>query len=369
MISSKNNKQYTIRIESSCYSEHSQPSGVGHFSLRIRDALLQSKRFTLDETAGPFNTTTLNKAYRKALIHTGLRHILGIDPAKPRVDVMLFPNFSNYGSRKATLTAAIIHDLAYIDFPEHIEKKNLAHLKKSVPQTLDETDIIITPSTFIKQQIIKKFSIDQKRICVLPIPVSADYTTISKTNIYTRYSIPTKKYIYSIGNLDPRKNIISLLKAYDRLPADTKEEYSLILAGGRGWKNENIIDAIATYQKTSPNIQHIGYIDQKDAGNLMKSAYCHVAPSLYEGFGMTLVEAMSVCTPVIASNIEPHKEISNGTLTLFDISDPDALYNELHAIINKKPSPATLKKALTQSKSISWDNNITLLHKKITDTL
>jgi len=250
-----------------------------------------------------------------------------------------------------------IHDLAiykYPDFfPPQILNRQVFSTKVLVPKTLERAKKIIAVSKNTKTDIIEQFGIPEERIKVIyegAINLGKNCPDGNQlAEIRKKYGIG-EKYLLYLGTIEPRKNITALIKAFRNLymsydsPA---KGYQLIIAGGRGWKDEPVYKAIAdanasilginqkrsgqerrsgidkrTEQKKktqgerrqsdrriSDVVKHIGYVSHTDKLCLLANAACFVFPSLYEGFGLPVLEAISLGTPVITSNLSSLPEI------------------------------------------------------------
>src|SRR5690606_33402626 len=106
----------------------------------------------------------------------------------------------------------------YLYFPEVVESKNLAHLRRVVPRSIKQADFIITVSESVKAELVKEFRLDPDSCVVTPIPPEAAFFKENNNEVHKKYGIPTQKYIYFIGNLEPRKDLPTLINAYRLLP-------------------------------------------------------------------------------------------------------------------------------------------------------
>ena len=279
----------------------------------------------------------------------------------PKVDLTIFPNFATWPTIESKHTATVIHDLTYLYFPEVVEEKNLAHLRRVVPRSIKEVDFIITVSESVKAELVKEFHIAPEKCVVTPIPPDETFFTVTSKEqisaVKEKYKInPTKKYLYFIGNLEPRKNLKTLIKAYRLLPQDIKDEYSLILAGGKGWKTESTQKALDSAVKTGEDIKHLGFIDQEDSPILYQGASLFVMPSLYEGFGMPVLEAMASGTPVVASDIPVLREVGGAYATYANPHSPESFQDAIiKALAKPRPEREELQKNVTR---YSWSENV-----------
>lgn len=280
----------------------------------------------------------------------------------PKVDVTIFPNFATWPSVHSKLRATVIHDLTYLYFPDVVEEKNLAHLRRVVPRSVKEADFIITVSEAVKAEIIKEFSLPPEKCIVTTIPPDASYFTKNTNDIHTKYHLPAKKFIYFMGNLEPRKDLPTLINAYRQLPIAIKAEYSLILAGGNGWKTEQSKLAIKEAQEAGENVVHVGFVDNEDTAAFYQQASLFVMPSIYEGFGMPILEAMAGSCPVLASDIPVLREAGGSAAHYATPGNVDEFAREIQDILSSPNLRKDMARiGLNHAKSFSWQKNIDVI--------
>ena len=233
-----------------------------------------------------------------------------------------------------------IHDLAYQSCPDTVRRKTRLWLKMNMKRTCLRADHILTVSNFSKREIMRHLHVQKDKIRVIPHAVdhSVYHTNYDTKQIRTArktYGIEKDYFLY-LGTIEPRKNLIRLIDAYEILCRKRKSVPQLVLAGGEGWMCGNIYKKVhrSAFRK---KIIFTGYVNQKDSPALMCGAKAFLFPSLYEGFGMPPLEAMACGTPVITSattslpevvgnagikvNPECVEEISKAMLRILD--DPD----------------------------------------------
>jgi alpha-1,3-rhamnosyl/mannosyltransferase len=360
-----------IRIEISPLATQSI-SGVGHYTKRLTEALDSEPSTAL--TATYFNFLNRQKTPDVTLKQNPIKNPfiplrvyaklqsfnvrIPFDLFLPKADLTVFPNFVTWPTVRSKRSATVVHDLTYLYFPEVVEDKNLAHLRRVVPRTLKEADFIITVSEAVKAEIVKEFSYDPSRCIVTPVPAEPEYFRENTNEIHKKYSIPTEKFIFFIGNMEPRKNQKTLIEAYHLLPDDIKNEYSLVLAGGKGWKSESTQKAIADAQATGDKVIHVGYIDQADSPAFFQKASLYVMPSIYEGFGMPVVEAMAGNTPVVASDIPVLREAGGDAALYADPADPTSFRDAIMRVLTTPTLAQEMReKGARQARSFSWKEN------------
>lgn len=376
-------KSITARFNLDPVAEH-RLSGVGGYSKRLFEALSQHPGFQTEgfyfnfrnKRSQPQTTLTnyraLNfplKIYAK-LDSYGLRFPFDLF-LKP-VDVTFFPNFATWRTAKSELSITTVHDLTYLYFPELVEAKNLAHLRRVVPRTLKHADLILTVSQAVKNEIIKEFHINPDKILALPIPVSDLFRDFNSktTTAQLPAELQNQKYISFVGNFEPRKNLPTLIQAYLQLPKTLRQDYKLVIAGSQSWSNQQAQALIDGANQNQPTILQLSGLSDEEIANLLHHSSLHILPSLYEGFGMPIVEAMTVETPVIASDIPVLHESSGGTAIYFDPHSTNDLSQKITQVLTDASLQQRLiKQGKTFADSLSWQDNADKIHQAVTQLL
>jgi glycosyltransferase involved in cell wall biosynthesis len=208
----------------------------------------------------------------------------------------------------------IIHDMAYKAIPDTVRKKTRKWLELTVPKSCDRADRIITVSEFSKSEIIKYLHIEEDKITVMPHGVNSnlfhsEYKLSQIQSVKEKYKIEGKYFLY-LGTLEPRKNIERIIEAYSCFIErnQTMDVPSLVLAGRKGWMYDSIFEKVKQLE-LEDKVIFTGYVLEDEAPILMCGARCFIFASLYEGFGMPVIEAMSCGTPVITSNTTSLDEV------------------------------------------------------------
>lgn len=246
------------------------------------------------------------------------------------LDVFFSPNLSFTSVSRDTKFILTVHDLTFEYFPEFLSKRGrLRHKIIRPKQQCSRADAILTPSENTKADLISEYRINSEKINVLyPGITSSFQQEATDTSLKSKYGI-TDDYILFLGTLEPRKNIISLIEAYQSTSYSIKDKYKLIIAGAQGWNNKNILQKI----EQTNNVRYIGYIDSKDKPALFKQAELFVYPSLYEGFGFPVIESMSVNTPVVTSNRSSLSEIVKNSAYIVDPNDINSIKIGIESVL------------------------------------
>jgi glycosyltransferase involved in cell wall biosynthesis len=205
-------------------------------------------------------------------------------------------------------SSVVVHDVTYLAVPECVHKGNREYLERVVPFSLRNADNIISVSEFSKKEILKYYSLDPHNIVVA-------HPSIDRRLFYRRspeeihrvkakYDIFSEDYILTVGNIEPRKNYGRLVDAYISLPRSFTDKYPLVIVGAGGWNNK---DELGKIQKAKENGYRIinpkQFVADADMPALYSGAKVFIFTSIYEGFGMSPLEAYACGTPVIAANV------------------------------------------------------------------
>ncbi len=172
----------------------------------------------------------------------------------------------------------------------------------------------------------------------------------------TKYGIDETPYIFSIGTVQPRKNYGRLIQALARIRA-SGFDIQLVIAGGRGWLEDSIYDTIHQ-EKMQDHVHFIGFVDEDDLPSLYHGALCLAFPSLYEGFGLPILESMACGTPVITSNISSLPEVAGDAATIINPYDVEELAHSIGQLIQNQNLRETLiKRGYERAGEFTWENS------------
>jgi glycosyltransferase involved in cell wall biosynthesis len=266
-------------------------------------------------------------------------------------------NFSFFDCPGRKVTT--IHDVSVISCPQYHPKARVDFMKKRVIDSTKVADCIVVNCNFIKEELLNVFpGVNSDRVYIIPPGVDANFVPREEREValtLSKYKLHYKQFVLCVATLEPRKNLIRLIKAYRQLPTELREQYPLVLAGNKGWLIDELMHEINDASLID-NIVVTGYLPQDVLCDLFSSAKLFAYPSLYEGFGLPVLEAMASGTPVITSNVSSMPEVCGEAgitvdpLQIDDISGAmsDVLSNQLYC---NELSQAGLERA----KLFSWD--------------
>ena len=260
-----------------------------------------------------------------------------------------------------------VHDLAFLLFPKHFTFKNRFLLNFHTKRAIKMADKIITPSETTKRDIIKFYNINEDKIKVVYHGVNSKFKIQN-----SKFKINTP-YILFVGSIQPRKNLVRLIEAFEilknppsplfqrgsKIPPLKKGaggifNINLIIVGGKGWLSDKIYKK-AKESEFSKDIIFKGNVSDDELANLYKNASIFVMPSLYEGFGLPVLEAMSYGVPCVVSDNSSLREIANKSTLFVDACSSTDIAKRISNLLNNKELRKELsKKGIENAKKFSW---------------
>ena len=253
---------------------------------------------------------------------------------------------------------ATVHDLSFIRYPETHPKERLDWIDKGLPRTLKEAHLIAV-SHFTKQEMVELLQVPANRISVVYEGIDPRFQPVAPfliNRVLKEYGLESSRYILYLGTLEPRKNLVQLVKAYEQLPARLVRRYPLAIAGLSGWKEQPIYAAFKRLHAKG-NLKLLGFVPDKDLPALYSGASLFVFPSLYEGFGFPPLEAMACGTATLVSNRASLPEVVGEGAALVDPEDADAMARRIEALLeDDKYRQLLATRGRHQARRFTWAN-------------
>ena len=316
-----------------------------------------------DRPRADFPKATSNWQYRiigpkKMWTQIGLPLNLFLSKDKP--DIFFSPG--HYAPRFSPIPTVIsIMDLAFFHFPEYFTKKDLAQLRSWTSYSVKKAKAIITISTSSKDDIIKLYGTLSDRVHVVYLGIKNTVTL--KPHIYpmqelqTKYGI-NKDFVLFVGTLQPRKNISRLVEAFSLLAKNEKNQNSsiqLVIVGKKGWQYEEILESPKKFG-VEDRVKFLDFVPDEELTMLYQNARCFVWPSLYEGFGLPILEAMKLGCPVITSNVSSMPEAGGDAALYVDPKDVQDIAKKLEKVLSdSKLRSEMVEKGKKQVQKFSWE--------------
>ncbi|MBD1876544.1 glycosyltransferase family 4 protein [Nodosilinea sp. FACHB-131] len=362
-----------------------RPSGVGLYVLNLLWALrsLQAtENFSLDIAYQPSLKNWLrgNLALPEALsvyenvsvlpLPVRLLNLLAQVPKNPvlgqlehrfgQPDIYHGTNYAVYPCRRSQRVMTI-YDLSFLRYPEYVTAVVRTYSQR-VRQCLGWTDLVVTISESSKRDIVEYMGVSPERIWVTPLASRyADDTqavsrAVKAVDLGDSRSDPfrNRPYILFVSTLEPRKNVVRLIQAFDQLKNKRRIDHQLVLVGQKGWQFEPIFEAIAA-SPWQHHIRHLDYLSDAEVAYCYKNADVFAYPSLYEGFGLPVLEAMTLGCPVVTANMSSLPEVAGNAALLVDPTSVEDLAEALWRVIGDRPlRQAMIAKGYQQAAQFSW---------------
>ncbi len=273
---------------------------------------------------------------------------------RTKIDVYFAP--AHYAPRYCPFPIVVtIHDLSFYYFPQEFRKKDLFQLKNWTSYSLDIASTVIAVSKTTKKDIKHFYSLPESRIHVVYNGFEKNVDK-HKSTIMQDYDLQKNKFLLYVGTLQPRKNVPTLIKAF-KLFHEKNPEFKLVLVGKKGWLYDSIFEEVKT-QGLSETVIFTDYIPDADVSELYRNALCFVMPSLYEGFGIPILEAMAHNCPVISSHTSSLPEIGGDACLYFEPKDEKDLLQDIERLYEDKDlTKKLIQKGKERIREFSWERS------------
>ncbi|MDF1695713.1 MAG: glycosyltransferase family 1 protein [Saprospiraceae bacterium] len=278
---------------------------------------------------------------------------------KKNIDLVVEPaHFGPLNLPKKIKRITVIHDMTVFMFPKYHVFLSQFLQRKFLPRILKKTDCIITNSESTSKDLIHHFPFTQNKTSTVLLGKDDSFIPQSDHSILTKYKI-NQPYILFVGTLEPRKNITTLIEAFNLFKTQTKSPHQLLLLGKKGWKSKNVFAAIEESPFKEDIIWH-GYVPKKELPVFYTMAEIFVYPSNYEGFGLPVLEAMACGTPVITSNVSSLPEVGESAVVYTNPNSPNEISQWITTLCsNPEMQDKFSKLGLIQANKFSWEKTAT----------
>ncbi len=283
-----------------------------------------------------------------------------------KADVFLSPD--NYLTLRTKVpTVLVTHDIAHLHFPEQVKFFDQKYYRYFIPKFHRKADRIVTVSNYTKWDIEKHYHIEGDKIAVACNGCRNIFKPLSekvKKQIRAQYS-NGKSYFFYVGAIQPRKNVHRLIEAFDVFKQATKSPAQLLLGGRFAWKTGAVKTA---YDNTrfKEDIKFLGYIAEEELAKVMASAFAFVYVSLFEGFGIPILEAMHCEVPVITSNISSMPEVAGNAGFLVNPYEVPAIAGAMQQLWeNQQLCNELIDNGKKQKDKFSWELVADIIYKNL----
>jgi glycosyltransferase involved in cell wall biosynthesis len=350
-------------------------SGIGRYTYelllefaRAEPAVTESVAnlgFRLQTLPRPLTVAAIDSLIRRqrywgVAFHLGLLRlrppVVAAQARRAGADVYFAPNFLGvYG--RGFRTVVTIHDLVYHLYPEYTQPAMLRALRRRLPANAARADGIVTDSHATKKDIVSTLGVPAEKVTVIPLAAGSEFRPVADpahlAAVRAKYNLP-ERFVLFVGNVEPRKNLLRLFAAVERLAADPAFRHRLVIVGARGWKSDEIMARLETLASRKLAV-HLGYVPDADLPAIYTLADLFAFPSLYEGFGIPPLEAIACGVPVICSNASSLPEVCGDAAVYFDPRSEEEMADAMREVLGNEGLAVDLReRGLRQAARFSW---------------
>ncbi len=342
-------------------------TGIGKYTFEVSKILKENREINIDYFYGYYYNRLIEPSTHKSIknlkstinkfpfIKKIAREILFISSRliAKKYDLYWQPNFIPNRGVRAKKIVTTIHDFSFFIHRDFHPKEKIEYFDNSFYKNIYRSDMIITGSNFTKEEILERTNFKSEQIRVIYHGIDHNLFKLYH-NIELDFKLPPK-FILSVGSIEPRKNLLNLLKAYNLLEKEIKDKYKLILVGFKGWENREIMELINNNREY---IEYLGFISNIDLAKVYNLSTCFVYPSFYEGFGLPIAEAMACGSAVISSNSSSLPEVGGEAVIYCNPHSVEDIKEKIKKVLlDKNLREKMIKKGLKQAKKFSWEKS------------
>lgn len=287
-----------------------------------------------------------------------------------KADVFLSPD--GMGSLHTSVPqVVVIHDLAFDRFPQHMKPSHLRYLRYATPRLVQKACRVVTVSEFSKEDIAARYGLDPQKIMVSCNGAQDQYRPLSweaREKAKEKWAGGSEYFVY-VGALQPRKNTVNLLRAFVRFKKRQRSDMKLIIAGKPAWKADEI-NKYREHMVFKEDVIWPGYCSVEDLAQIIGGAYAMVYPSLFEGFGIPILEALQCGVPAIVSDNSSMPEVGGEAVLRCDPTDPQSIADAMQLLFKDEALRNNLiAKAPAQTAKYTWDRGAEVLWQAVEQCL
>ena len=273
------------------------------------------------------------------------------------LDLFYSPDFVLPPTRRSTRALLTVHDLSFLHYPEHFVPKLVQYLTRVVTRSVARADRVLADSEATRADLIAHLGTEPEKVEVLYSGVDPRFCPQPEPGeaerIRARYGIGSRPYVLSVGTVQPRKNYVRLIQAFAQLQTCKLANLQLLIAGGKGWLYEDIL---AEAEKHSDRVRVLGFVEDGDLPALYRGASLFAFPSLYEGFGLPVLEAMACGVPVVCSDVSSLPEVAGDAALLVNPLDANDLAEAMACALEEADlRQGMIARGLAQAARFSWE--------------
>jgi alpha-1,3-rhamnosyl/mannosyltransferase len=307
-------------------------------------ALSPIKRFIKKVVPRPYEFSRFVQQWR---FRTGV--------AEHRPDIYHEPNYLAFQFDGPIVIT--VHDLSHVRYAETHPADRVSAMNKYLQPSIESASQIIVDSRFVKDEVVSHFGVNPDKVHPIYLGVGENFAPRSAAEVnpvLARFDLHANSYVFAVGTLEPRKNLMQAIDAYVELPEAIRKTTPLVIAGMKGWLSGEIEARIRKHEDRG-EVRWLGYVPAETLPTLYSGATMLVYPSLYEGFGLPVLEAMASGIPVITSNRASLPEVAGDVGFAIDPQDVKGLSTCMQSLIeDKKEAARRAALGIARARQFTW---------------
>lgn len=305
----------------------------------------------------PGITEIVDPLYSFVPLHQKIRFFTSIPylMRKHKMDLVVEPcHFGPFNLPASIKRVTVIHDITPVLFPEyHVASSHYFH-RMFLPGIVKNANGIIVNSSYTGQDLQKHYPKAEGKIKSILLGKDEQFVRANDPKVLVKYKIDQPYFLF-VGTLEPRKNLLTLLAAFEKFKRSSQLPHQLVLVGKEGWKLDAFHEKLSA-SDFKEDVKLTSYVEREELPVLYSMAEAFVYPSFYEGFGLPVLEAMACGTAVLTSNVSSLPEVAGEAALYFDPLDSDKIAEQLFLIASDLNEKEKLGKAgLARAKQFNWD--------------
>jgi glycosyltransferase involved in cell wall biosynthesis len=307
----------------------------------------------LPDAGSNVSILTRNPHQRFWAFRTFAKMVEEIAPDVVFLPIQIYPFFRQAAIKPKVVV--MIHDLAFLKYPENFTLARRLLLEFHTRRAAVLSDRIIVPSQSTKRDIINTYGVEEGKVAVVSHGISEKYARNEDGKGFARNLLGGSPYLLFVGTIQPRKNIEKLVEGFEIIKKNAENrDLMLVICGGKGWQCEEILKRIEDSADRGDIIM-TGAVDDGELADLYQNACVFIMPSLYEGFGLPVLEAMSCGVPVLAADNSSLGEIVGANGVMFNaLIATDMAEKVVNVLADKELRTELSQKALRRAGEFSW---------------
>ncbi len=342
-----------MKIGIDVHSTHQRKTGIGVYTYNLMRSLPSvdsANQYLFYGNRAPRNLRTVERMVRENT-YLPLRSVLD------RLDLLHVPGYAAPLFSSGTLVVTV-HDLIGMIYPENLALMSRFYWGTWLPMVVSRADRIVADSLNTQRDLIRLLGIPEKKIRVVPLAADPKFhpvrDSVALAQVKKRFNL-AKAFVLYVGTIEPRKNLVRVMEAWARVRRRTKIPYQLVITGFQAWAYREVSDLVR-HLGIKRDVVFTGYVRDEELPLLYNASDLFIFPSLYEGFGMPVLEAMACGVPVLTSNTSSIPEVAGDAAIMVDPTDTESMARAIgQALEDKELRSRLIQAGPVRAAQFTWE--------------